>query len=39
MTHLTPTEHRTILVVDVVGSPTLADLPDMMAVREGMYDV
>ncbi len=40
MTHLTPTQHRTILVVDVVGfTAPSRTLPDMMAVREGMYDV
>lgn len=40
MTHLTPAQHRTIVVVDVAGftDPT-RKLPDQLAVHEGMYEV
>jgi hypothetical protein len=40
VTHLTPAQHRTIVVVDVAGftDPTRR-LPDQLAVRQGMYEV
>lgn len=40
MTHLTPAQHRTIVVVDVAGFTDPARrVPDQVAVRQGMYEV